>query len=345
MSDRAGDDEPRLVRVGLGATPEGDNSAYILPERGIVVDPGPPTDHAWDRLRDAIERGTGFDAIDHILVTHWHVDHAGLAPRLAEAADATIHMHAEDAPLVADYAAERERRLERDRDRLFAWGVPESLVEILVSGDTPSPVPDAVPVDPLADGDRIAGVECLHTPGHTAGHAVFLVHDDDTSVPTPVALVGDLVLPGTSPNVGGGDTRMRNPLPTYLDSLDRLERRVGAEAGHRSDDGGATPQADASEAKTVHPGHGMAFALAPRLAELRDHHDERLENCVAAVADLRTDAPGVVTPFAVAETLFGEMRGIHAKMGAGEAASHLAAAAAGGRLIRVSDDPLAYESV
>jgi glyoxylase-like metal-dependent hydrolase (beta-lactamase superfamily II) len=325
-------DPSALTRIGLGATPEGDNSAYLLADRGVVVDPGPPTADAWARLRGAIGRETSLDAIDHVLVTHWHIDHVGLAPRLAEAADATIYLHERDAPLVADYATERPHRVERDRDRLLAWGVPEATVDRLVDGDSPSPVPDSVPVEALSDGDRVAGVECLHTPGHTAGHAAFLVGERggrgrDTS---PAPLVGDLVLPGTTPNVGGGDTRMANPLPTYLASLDRLANRVG-------DPNTTEAEVDA------YPGHGTAFALQPRLVELRRHHAARLDDCVAVVADAVAagDAESV-TPYAVATTLFGEMHGIHVKMGAGEAASHLAAAADEGRVERVDDDPVRY---
>lgn len=310
-------------RIGLGETPEGANSAYALPGRGVVVDPGPPVDAAWERLRAGVESVTSLDAIDHVLVTHWHVDHAGLAPRLAETADATLHLHADDAPLVADYAVERARRLGRDRERLRAWGVPDARVQRLVDGDTPSAVPDSFPVATLADGDQVAGVECLHTPGHTAGHAAFLLHPagEESGTPIhdpPVPLVGDLVLPGTTPNVGGGDTRLRNPLSTYLDSLDRLESRVG-------------------DGATAHPGHGERFALAPRVRTLRAHHADRIERCVEAVT-----ATGTATPWTIATTLFGDMAGIHAKMGAGEAASHLAAAADRNLLEQVGTDPIRY---
>lgn len=352
---------PDPTRIGLGATPEGDNSAYLLADRGVVVDPGPPTGDAWARLRAGIRSETTLDAVDHVLVTHWHVDHAGLAPRLAEVADATVYLHERDAPLVADYAAERDRRLSRDRERLLAWGVPADLVSALVDGDAPSPIPDSSPVESLADGDRVAGVECLHAPGHTAGHAAFLVGPTDAtgagSTTTddaswaPVALVGDLVLPETTPNVGGGDTRMRNPLPTYLDSLDRLARRAGVRMGGADADANAKAEIDAAEPESgrggparpvFHPGHGTAFPPAARLEKLRTHHAARLDRCVEAVGD-GCERDGVApTPWAVATDLFGEMAGVHAKMGAGEAASHLAAAAAADRIERVGEDPVRY---
>jgi len=70
-------------------------------------------------IRLALERaGVTPTSLEYVLVTHWHADHAGLAPRLAEAADATLAMGADDAALVADYARERERRLERDAETM-----------------------------------------------------------------------------------------------------------------------------------------------------------------------------------------------------------------------------------
>lgn len=339
---------PAVHRIGLGDSVEGDNAASLLPDRGVVVDTGPPTDAAWDRLRAGIRDRCALDDVEHVLVTHWHADHAGLAPRLAEAADATLSLHDRDAPLVADYAAERERRLRRDRDRLLEWGVPADTVESLVAGDAPSPMPDEFPVEALVDGDSVAGVECVHTPGHTAGHATYVVDDgnaevvaegadgsdgtDEASAAAPALFVGDLVLPGTTPNVGGGDTRMTNPLPDYLESLDRVESLAGG--------GGADEVGSRDGGVVAYPGHGQPLALRARIEELREHHATRTARCLSAAADL---APA--TPWQVARARFGEMAGIHVKMGAGEAASHLAALEAAGDLTVVDEDPLRYAPV
>jgi glyoxylase-like metal-dependent hydrolase (beta-lactamase superfamily II) len=103
------------VSTAYGSGPEGGNSAWVLPEHGVVVDPGPPGDEAFEHLRsELLAVGLALEDVADVLVTHWHVDHVGLAPRLADAADATLHLHERDAPLVADYAVERERRVGRD---------------------------------------------------------------------------------------------------------------------------------------------------------------------------------------------------------------------------------------
>lgn len=297
----------RVVDLGTGR--EGDHVAYHLPERGVVVDPGPPTSDAWDRLVAALgdaQQRTLAD-VEHVLVTHWHVDHAGLAPRLAERADATLHMHERDASLVGDYAVARERRVARDRQRLREWGIPPQVRSVLVEADSPAPLPDSFPVDELGDGDEVAGLTLRATPGHTLGHSAF--HGDG------ILFVGDLVLPDYTPNVGGGDTRMAHPLAMYRESLARVEGVDGK----------------------AYPGHGTALALDERIATIREHHRQRSDRVLDVV-----DSTAPVTPWMVAEELFGDMSGYHVKMGAGEAASHLLALARAGQVTVVGEDPLRY---
>jgi len=318
---------PTVERVGVApdgpAGPEGGNSAWVLPAAGIVVDPGPPGDAAFAALEDGLaDAGLVVGDVEDVLVTHWHVDHAGLAPRLAAAADATLRMGERDAPLVADYAAERERRVERDAATLARCGVPDEHVERLRAVDAPSPMPDETPVASLADGDAVGPLTARHTPGHTAGHVAFAVESPwvDHASAGDCVLVGDALLRTVTPNVGGGDTRQDRPLGAYRDTLDALE---------------------ASGTRAL-PGHGRGFALADRVAELRAHHRERAEKVHDALAALDADREGGVTPWAVASERFGEMDGYHVKFGAGEAYAHLDDLDALGLADRVGDEPLRY---
>ncbi|WP_135822279.1 MBL fold metallo-hydrolase [Halostella litorea] len=301
-----------VCRVAVGAgTPEGVNSAYVLPDAGVVVDPGPPGEDAWTALRGGIDdAGLALGDVEHVLVTHWHADHSGLAARLAGAADATLAMHAADAPLVGDYAAERERRLDRDAAALRRWGVPEAVRTRLVERDRPSPVPDEYDVRALSDGDSVAGVELVHTPGHTAGHASFLYDGR--------LLLGDLLLPTYTPNVGGSDTRTDDPLADYLASVDRV-----AAAHERGE-----------------PGHGTTMNVREAAENVREHHRERARRVLDALP-----ADGGATPWAVAQDLFGEMNGIHAKFGAGEASAHLRRLDALRAVEPCAEDPVAYRAL
>lgn len=323
-------DPTRIERIAhTAASPEGENSTYVLPDSGLVVDPGPPGDPSWETLTAGLS-GTGLpiESVETVAVTHWHADHAGLAPRLATAADAELVLHAADAPLVADYATERERRLDRDARRLRAWGAPDAVVREIVDGDTPSPMPDRCPVTAVGDGDAVAGVEAVHTPGHTAGHLALDAGD--------ALLVGDAVLPTYTPNVGGSDTRLESALSTYLDTIDDLLERFGEASTTRID---------------AYPGHGSTVDLSSRIQTIRRHHAERIHDAVAALPgpdgdSVASNSDGAAqpgrTPWAVAVDLFGEMRGIHAKMGAGEAAAHLAFAADAGFAERVAEAPDRY---
>jgi glyoxylase-like metal-dependent hydrolase (beta-lactamase superfamily II) len=298
---------PERVPLGDGRTDD-ENSAYVLPDRRAVVDPGPPTEEAWRHLRAGLnDAGLATSDVERVFLTHWHSDHAGLGPRLVGESGATVTMHEADAPLVGDYAAERERRIERDARRMSEWGVPDAAISEVRAQDAPSPGVEDVPVDGVGDGESVAGVELLHTPGHTSGHAAFRV---DGAV-----LVGDAVLPTYTPNVGGGDTRQRDALGDMLSTLRRLER--------------VAPD-------VVSPGHGSPLPLRPRLAEMVAHHDARNRGVFDAVGSSPT------TPWEVATALFGELHGIHVKLGAGEAAAHLAYLDGRGVVERVDDHPAQY---
>ena len=125
------------------------NFVYLLGDRetreALVVDP------AWDV--DGIVNAAAADGyrITGALVTHWHPDHVGgplmghdvqgLA-RLLEIAPCPIHVHGGDAEFVK-----------------LMTGVSDSDLHLVSSGDK-------VKVGAIE-------VECLHTPGHTAGSQCF----------------------------------------------------------------------------------------------------------------------------------------------------------------------------
>lgn len=297
------------IPVG-GGSPEGTNSAYLLPDRRLLVDPGPPTESSWAALTDGIaEAGVAPADIDHVVVTHWHVDHAGLAPRLADAADATIHMHERDAPFVRTYEGTHRRRRERDLATMAAWGVPAERREEVAGSDTPSGLPAETPVTDHADGDTVAGTTLWHTPGHTEGHVAVATDDS--------LYVGDAVLQTYTPNAGGSDTRAQNPLADYAATLDRV----------------------AASDRTLRPGHGETVR-PDRVETIRAHHRDRSRDLFETVAET-----GPITPWAVARRLFGDMAAIHVKFGAGEAAAHLQLLVGLGAVERTATDPDRYETV
>lgn len=133
--------------------------------RGAVVDPGGDL----DRILGAVaQHGV---ALEKILVTHGHLDHAGG---------------------VADLARELTLPIEGPHpdDAFWIEGMPEAARRYGFP-----PVKSFVPDRWLADGDHVevAGqtLEVLHCPGHTPGHVVFYHR------PSRVAMVGDVLFKGS----------------------------------------------------------------------------------------------------------------------------------------------------
>jgi len=132
---------------------------------GTVIDPGGEV----ERIRQAVE-GQGL-AIEKILLTHGHIDHAGGAAELAE----TLGV-----PVEGPHQA----------DKFLLDGLPEAGAEFGMD-DARAVTPDRW----LEEGDRVEfgpfAFEVLHCPGHTPGHVVFIDGDDK------FAVVGDVLFRGS----------------------------------------------------------------------------------------------------------------------------------------------------
>ena len=153
-----------VVHLGL----RGAISAYWIdgPEPAIV-DPGPST--SLDGLEAGLaEIGVGLSDIQHVLLTHVHLDHAGgtghLVSRLPHL---QVHVHLDGAPHMADperLVASTRRTFGEAHDRL--WGdvlpVPKERIQAWEPGGR-IPVP---------------GVRAFATPGHIPHHVSFLAETD-----------------------------------------------------------------------------------------------------------------------------------------------------------------------
>lgn len=152
----------------IPVTPFEQNCALLWDDatlEGVVVDPGGDV----DRIREVIaQQGI---AVQRILITHGHMDHAGGADELRAALGVPV-----EGPHLAD-----KMLLDNLAKQAAAYGLP--------------PARDLVPDRWLAEGDTVRiGADdfaVLHCPGHAPGHVVFVSTD------LRLAVVGDVLFRGS----------------------------------------------------------------------------------------------------------------------------------------------------
>lgn len=207
-----------------------------------------------------------FDDVRHLLITHIHPDHYGLAGRLREITNADLRFHRLEKLFIESRYGDVDRLLEEMREWLRRNGVPVGELDTLTRSSMTmlGRVQVAFPDQALEGGEEITcgkfAFKVLWTPGHAAGHICLF------DAAHKVLLSGDHVLPRITPSVGLHAHSDGNPLADYLDSLHLVSKL---------------------EADLVLPGHGTPFSGLPeRAAELIAHHDARLEEMREAVERL-----------------------------------------------------------
>jgi glyoxylase-like metal-dependent hydrolase (beta-lactamase superfamily II) len=144
--------------------------------RVALIDPGPTSTLATLRAGLAAA-GLRVADLDTLLLTHIHLDHAGVAgPLVRENPRIRVYVHARGAPHVID-----PRKLVESATRLYGADMDRLWGEV-------APVP-AANVTALEGGERIdigsRRLDVAYTPGHASHHVSYL---DPT---TGVAFVGD----------------------------------------------------------------------------------------------------------------------------------------------------------
>lgn len=278
---------------------EGENNAYLLVDESVaLVDVGVATERTHERLvRGLAVHDMSLSDVDHLFLTHWHPDHAGLAGAVQAASDAMVHVHEADAAIVGGATEAFEELGGSRRTALREWGIPADVrEEILDRHDGSGPrgygAGDPPTVTPFADGTRFSlgddTLRALHAPGHTAGETCFVL---DGAVFT-----GDALLPDYTANVGGADPRTDGALTAHVETLQTLATG-GFEEGL--------------------PGHGEPMAdPAPRARAVLAHHRDRAATLLAAL-----EQP--TTVWEAARVLFGDLGEVHLMLGLGETHAHL----------------------
>lgn len=193
-----------------------------------LIDTGPDTEDALAALHTGLAAlGYGMSDVRRVVITHSHVDHFGLAHRIAAAGNAEILAHPLAQPILEDWPESRAQRECFGFDLLGSAGVPDELAERtarqLQSYDRfQRPVHVSAM---LEDGAELtlagADWQVLYCPGHAADLICFYE-------PVSRVLIGnDHLLAQISSNAivsapPLGEQVRRRPLIDYWEALRRV---------------------------------------------------------------------------------------------------------------------------
>jgi len=317
---------PHLHRLSLPTPfPCGPINVYLAEGDPLtLVDTGPRTDQTWAALEQGLaELGYTVADIQRVILTHAHVDHFGLAARIARAGGATVLALALNRNRLEGFGMEDRERIGFYEAVLRHGGVPE---EIITGRDAVGATiggliqyAEAVPgVTPLADGDMVhmAGRDwlVLHTPGHAIGHLCLYQPE------THLLLSGDHLIQHISSNPvieppAPGATQRPRSLVLYLESL----RRVADLDVHMA-----------------LPGHGAPITDHRALiAERLQHHEARMNRILAAM-DSRA-----CTAYEICQALFPKLSSLDIFLGLSEVIGHLDILVDRGLVVEDGDDGVA----
>ena len=159
---------------GIHQVEDVNGNCYVIVRDGItIVDTGLPG--AGKKILSYIQNTLGKKPSDirTIILTHYHIDHTGNVNTLKSACTGKVAIHTADAVFVSGMQTPP-----------FPRGWRGILFRVLgVFMKTRPFQPDIL----LHDGDVIAGLNCIHTPGHTSGSICLL------DPATGVIFVGDIL--------------------------------------------------------------------------------------------------------------------------------------------------------
>jgi glyoxylase-like metal-dependent hydrolase (beta-lactamase superfamily II) len=275
-------EEAKRWRADLGSKPRWIKTLpYVLPyavhsgEDLLLVDNGWNIDVAHEALEDGLnEHGLGIKDVTTQVLTHVHPDHFGLTGRVKEESGCQVLMHERESYFIDSRYIHPDNLIESMKDFMRDHGVPMDRSANMAMGSMG--MLDKVSVTPadvqLKGGEHLKvgnfDFEVVWTPGHAPGH--ICLYEPNRKV----LLSGDHILPTITPNVSMHTQSGDSPLSDYMNSLTTVENL---------------------DVEYLLPAHEFdTKELKKRVAEIRTHHEERLEEMLRCVGD------GGVTAYDVA---------------------------------------------
>ena len=240
--------------------------AFLEEDGFTLIDTGPNLDAVLPALEACLaEIDKRVEDCRRILITHFHMDHCGLAGLIAGRSGASVYLSEIEEQTIRTFAREEERASHLRRFGLehgLDSGTLDTVIRTFSAFKTATSPFTATGI--LADGDRLKvggrAVEIIATPGHSRGHICFHLPEER------FLIAGDHILPHITPNLSpdlmAPDFR---PLESFLASLARVENLP---------------------VEKVCPAHGRPFSdLKRRVHGMREHHFDRSKLALQALTE------------------------------------------------------------
>jgi len=282
------------------------NCYYIEDSVPTLIDTGVNLPEAFDAIASGIRKHHGrVRDIRRIIVTHGHIDHVGLAGRIADASAAEVFVHQWETVRAYSPGGPLEEKAEDFRRFFVEAGVPDDtipqLIEYVITRNKTlcSPLSLESPLNAVSSFTfDDFNLRVIHTAGHSPGSVCLF---DETH--------GDLF---------SGDTLFPEVIsdPTIESGAEgRLPGFVSITSHHASLD-----LIESLPVNRVLPGHGAPFRdHEKRVRKIRNHQHRRSRQIFKIMQDRGQD----MNQFMVARELYSELNGWDIFYGVSTARGHL----------------------
>lgn len=211
-----------LLKVQVPINVDSVNLYLINGEVPTLIDAGTNTPEVIEAVHEGMKH-VGMKRLEQVLVTHWHVDHAGAAASFAKEG-ARILVGSRDYQEWASFINGQAFGKMNDW-ATQEWGVPEKEMPVMAKvfqyfrmfTALPDEVSLIEPGQLIMAGDN--PLQAVFSAGHTAGHMSFYNQKER------LLFSGDMLLPNEIPYPGiwQEGNQVVSGLPSYLDSLNVIE--------------------------------------------------------------------------------------------------------------------------
>ncbi|MCD6296046.1 MAG: MBL fold metallo-hydrolase [Deltaproteobacteria bacterium] len=282
------------------------NCYFIEDSIPTLIDAGFCSEEGMNAVEPALKKaGYRISDIKRILLTHGHLDHVGLAGKIAAISGAEVFIHPLDRDkCIWDVLENQEKRMAPFLSFFKEAGLPDTIIRdisLRMSDRFERFFPGDFDVKYITGHEAFSfddfTLKVICCPGHTPGSVCFFDRNNGR------LFSGDHLLKNVTSNpVVEIENQDKNngyrSLSSYLKSLELIA---------------------AMEVKEVLPGHGAPFSNSrERVDEIIRHHRIRRQEVLDAFSDR-----GEMTLFMVSQKLFPKVRGWDIFLGLSETHGHL----------------------